>query len=134
MVPRRARSRLPEKLHGGVHLPFSPDNPDRARNYVILILGCVALFATVMGAYVALAMAGKDTDAFMRFLTLLVVTLFPSALAALRANTAAHNTAKVVQKVDAVADTLNGGLDERLRQANRDTEKEVNGNNGRPSV
>lgn len=121
-------------------MPFSEDNPNRNRNYVILVLAGVTVFALVMGAYVALSIAGEDTDAFIRFLTIVVVTLVPSALAAIRANTAAHNSAQAVQKVDSVVESvsnveekLNGTLDARMRQANRDTSEEET-TNGRPTV
>jgi uncharacterized protein (UPF0333 family) len=105
-------------------VPFSADNPNRNRNFVILILAVVLAFAILMGTYVALALAGEDTDAFMRFLTILVVTLIPSALAAIRANSAAQNSEKAVSKVTEVQEKLNGNLDERMRQANRDTTEE----------
>lgn len=120
-------------------MPFNADNPNRNRNYVIAVLAAVTVFALVMGSYVALSIAGEDTDAFLRFLTIVVVTLIPSGLAAIRANTAAHNTAKVSDRVETVANTvanvdekLNGSLDQRLRQANRDTAEEDD--NGRPVV
>jgi biopolymer transport protein ExbB/TolQ len=120
-------------------VPFSADNPNRNRNFVILILGGVCAFAIVMGSYVALAIAGEDTENFVRFLTILVVTLIPSALAAIRANSAAQSSEKTAEKVETVAksvtqveEKLNGSLDARLRQANRDTAEEDT--NGRPTV
>ena len=121
-------------------MPFQADNPNRNRNYLILVIAGVTAFALVMGSYVALSIAGEDTDAFIRFLTIVIVTLIPSALAALRANSAAQNSQKAVEKVDVVAETvthveerLNGTLDERMRQANRDTSEEET-TNGRPTV
>lgn len=120
-------------------MPFSPDNPNKNRNYVILIIGVVVAFAIVMGSYVALSIAGEDTDAFIRFLTILIVTLIPSALAAFRANSAAQAAHKAAEKTEVVAEVvsnvdekLNGSLDARLRQANRDTAEE--GQNGRSAV
>jgi hypothetical protein len=121
-------------------VPFQADNPNRNRNFVILVIAGITAFALVMGSYVALSIAGEDTDAFIRFLTIVIVTLIPSALAALRANSAAQNSQKAVEKVDVVAETvshveerLNGTLDERMRQANRDTSEEET-TNGRPTV
>lgn len=104
-------------------MPFSPGNPNRNRNYVIAMVGGVALFAIIMAVYTMLALAGRDTDGFMRFLTLLVVTLVPSALAAFRSNTAANHAEKAVVKVEevkaAVEDGLNGNLDDRVREVVR---------------
>jgi len=121
-------------------VPFQADNPNRNRNFIILVIAGISIFALVMGSYVALSLAGEDTDAFLRFLTILVVTLIPSALAAFRANSAAQNSQQAVEKVNVVAETvshveerLNGTLDERMRQANRDTSEEDT-TNGRPTV
>lgn len=93
-----------------------------------------------MGAYVALSIAGQDTDAFLRFLTIVVVTIIPSGLAAIRANVAATHSqiasekaTEVAETVSEVKETLNGTLDERMRQASRDVSEEE-GRSGRPTV
>jgi flagellar basal body-associated protein FliL len=119
-------------------VPFSANNPNRNRNYVITILSVVVCFAIVMGGYLVLSYAHRDTESYMRFITLLVVTLIPSLIGAWNALKAKENSqlanenalkaatkaSAVADKVDSVDDKLNGGFDERLRQANRDTDAE----------
>jgi magnesium-transporting ATPase (P-type) len=124
-------------------VPFQADNPNRNRNFVILVIAGISAFALVMGSYVALSLAGEDTDAFLRFLTIVIVTLIPSALAALRANSAAQNSQQAVDKVNLVAesvshveDKLNGTLDDRVQEASKQGAKQAmrEGRSGRPTV
>lgn len=89
----------------------------RNRNVVVLALCGTLLFGLTMAAYVVLDLAGRDTDGFLRFLSILIVSLLPSTLAALRANTAAAKTSEVAHKVDQVVEQTNGGLDERIERA-----------------
>lgn len=123
-------------------MPFSADNPNRNRNFVILALCLTTAFTVVIGAYVALSLAERDTTEFYRFLALLVGSLIPSVIGAWRANTAAKHSAEAVVKTEEIAETLNGGregepgLNERMRQANRDVNEEVRreGEDGRSTV
>lgn len=108
-------------------MPLSADNPNRNRNFVILILGGTVALAIVMGSYVALDIAGSDTDSFVRFLTLLTVTLIPATLGAWRAHVAADRAGEAVvqgkaavQQVEAVQEKLNGGLEQRITGATHD--------------
>lgn len=104
-------------------LPFSADNPNKNRNYVVSIIAGVIVFAIVMAVYSALAIAGRDTDEFIRFLTLLVAVLIPGTLSVLRSNTAAHNTEKAIEKVDevksVVEEGLNGSLEKQMKNVVR---------------
>jgi ABC-type transport system involved in cytochrome bd biosynthesis fused ATPase/permease subunit len=136
-------------------VPLSADNPNRDRNFVALILGGVILFAVIMGSYVALSFADKDTDAFTRFLTLLLVTLIPSSLSAWQAVKARQSSQVAAETSEALrADVHNGVFKDKVKegvaevlhpesgtitysggtdtaQSTRDTEE---GKNGRPSV
>jgi hypothetical protein len=123
-------------------VPFSADNPNRNRNYVILVLAAVVLFAVIMGGYVTLSLAMRNTDDYLRFLTVLVVTLVPSTLsawnsykakihaedasgkadtAAVKADVAAGKADAAAEETHGIAEQLNGALSARMEQANRDT-------------
>jgi magnesium-transporting ATPase (P-type) len=97
--------------------PLSSNNPNRNRNYVILIVACVIIFAIVMASFVTLSIAGSDTDSYIRFLTLLVTTLVPSALSAIMSTHAARNARDVKEDVQQVKIQLNGDLDKRIVSA-----------------
>jgi ABC-type transport system involved in cytochrome bd biosynthesis fused ATPase/permease subunit len=98
-------------------VPLSPDNPNRDRNFVALILGGVILFAVIMGSYVALSFADKDTDAFTRFLTLLLVTLIPSSLSAWQAVKARQSSQVAAEASEALrADVHNGVFKDKVKE------------------
>lgn len=101
-------------------MPLSADNPNRNRNFVLLILGGTICLAIVMAAYVAIDLAGRDTDSFVRFLTLLTVTLVPSVLGAWRAHVAAARAGEAITQVETVQEQLNGGLEPRITSAVHD--------------
>lgn len=94
----------------------APD-PEKERRTVVLVLAAVLVFALVMGGYVTLSIAGKDTDAYFRFLTLLVTAIVPSSLGAwqaFKANrtaTQANDTAHAIQ-----ADVRNGVLKDKVKE------------------
>lgn len=74
-------------------MPLSADNPNRDRNFLVLILSGTVLFAIIMAGYIILAVRQADTDAYIRFLTILVVSLVPGALStwqAFKANRTTH--------------------------------------------
>lgn len=95
-------------------MPFSAGNPNRNRNFVIAALCGTVLICAILGAFVALSLAERDTDEFLRFVTILFATLIPSVIGAWRANTAAHNAGVAVKQT-------NGDLDARITDAVRDT-------------
>ena len=75
------------------------------------------MFAIVMGSFVTLTVAGKDTDSYLRFLTLLVTTLVPSVISAVKATTAAKVANDARDDLQHVKDQLNGTLDKRIVNA-----------------
>lgn len=91
-------------------MPLSADNPQRNRNFVILILAGTFVFTLIMAGFIALTMVGRDTDAYVRFLTLLVVTLVPSVLGAWQAFRA-HAVSKAIH-----ADVRNGVLKDKVKE------------------
>lgn len=99
-------------------MPFSPDNPYRGRNLVAVVIGAVAIFAIVMAGFVTLSFAGRNTDSYVSFLTLLVVSIIPSSMSAWF-SFKAHGTAKGVRN-----DIKNGGLKDNMVEAIRETKEE----------
>jgi flagellar basal body-associated protein FliL len=91
-------------------MPLSPDNPNRDRNFVILVLGGVVLFAIVMGGYVTLSLAGQDTDTYLRFLTTVVLVIVPSSLSAWQAFKAKQNSQQAVETAQAIRDDVHNGV------------------------
>jgi hypothetical protein len=69
---------------------------DKSKFVTIAILATVA-FAIVMAVYVFLAIADEDTDTFLKFLTVLVVTIVPASISAFRANAAATSANSAVE-------------------------------------
>lgn len=92
-------------------MPLSPNNPDRNRNFVVLVLAACFVFALLMAAFVALQLHGAtDADAYLRFLTLIVVNLVPGALASWYAF-AAHRSSSRVRD-----DIQNGVLKDKVKE------------------
>lgn len=91
-------------------MPLSPDNPNRDRNFVILVLSGTAVFAVIMAGYIVLAVQHADTDAYVRFLSILVVSLVPSALGAWQAFKASR-TASALRE-----DVHNGVLKNKVKE------------------
>lgn len=116
-------------------MPFSANNPNKNRNYVVAVLSAVILFAVIMGAYVAITLAGKDPEALVRFLTTIVVVLVPSGLGAWQAYkaraTAEHAKANAKATLDAVTDgTMEIKIVEGARQANAEQLQQLREENG----
>lgn len=107
-------------------MSLSSDNPDRTRNIVALVIGAVFLVAVIVGGYVLLTLAGKDTDRFYSFLTLLVTTLIPSTLTLWRAHSGATMTKQVRDDVQDVKHAVNGNLTTTVQNAVRDGLAEQN--------
>lgn len=118
-------------------MPFSSDNPNRNRNYVIAILAAVVVFAIIMAGFVTLSLADRDTDSYIRFLTLIVVTLIPTTLGAWNAYKAQKHAGAAEENTRQVAKQLNGTLETTVRNAAHEGTanaiKEVT-EDGRPSV
>lgn len=106
-------------------MPFSAENPNRNRNYIIAMLAVVTVFVIVMVGYVTLTLADKDTDSYVRFLTIIVSLLIPGLISAWNSYQAKRHSETAVTRVEGISAQLDGTLDARLRQANRDTQKEV---------
>lgn len=112
-------------------MPLSPDNPNRDRNFVILVLSGVVLFAVVMGGYVTLSIAGKDTDTYLRFLTTLVLVIVPSSLSAWQAFRAKQSSQVAVAQTKALrADVHNGVLKDKVKEG---VQEVLNGDTSRVS-
>lgn len=118
-------------------MSFSTDNPNKNRNYIIAILAAVVVFAIVMAGYVSLSIADRDTDAYIRFLTVLVVTLIPTTLGAWNSYKAQKHAGAAEENTRQVAKQLNGTLTDTVRDAAHEGTsnaiKEVT-EDGRPSV
>ena len=98
-------------------MPLSPDNPNRDRNFVILVLGAVFIFAIVMAGYVALSIAGEDTDTYLRFLTTVVLVLVPSSLSAWQAFRAKQTSQQAVDTTQALReDVVNGVFKDKVKE------------------
>lgn len=97
-------------------MPLSPDNPNRGRNFVVLVICAVVVFSIVMAGYVALSLAGRETDSYISFLTLLVVNVVPGVLTVWYSFRAKH-TAEHVQH-DLQNGTLKVTVKEAIQEAN----------------
>jgi flagellar basal body-associated protein FliL len=98
-------------------MPLSADNPNRDRNFVILVLAGVILFAVVMGGYITLSIAGRDTDTYLRFLTTVVLVIVPSSLSAWQAFKAKQNSQVAVDTAQALRnDVHNGVLKDKVKE------------------
>lgn len=118
-------------------MPFSPDNPNRDRNFVILVLAAVVMFAVIMGGYITLSIADRDTDTYLRFLTTVVLVLVPSCLSAWQAFKAKQNSQAAVDTAQALReDVHNGVLQGKIRDGVTEalnpttTINQVGGSNG----
>lgn len=80
-------------------MPFSQDNPNRNRNFVILVLAGVSIFGIIMAGYVVLSLGARDTDAYVRFLTLLVTGGVPSILSAWYSYNARRSSQSVHEEI-----------------------------------
>jgi len=97
---------------------LSRDNPNRDRNYVLLILAAVVVVGVVMGAYVTLDLAGRDSAAYARWVTLLIVTGVPGMLAAWKSYTGERVAREAVVKVAELGEVvLNGNLEPRITES-----------------
>jgi hypothetical protein len=94
-------------------MPLSAGNPNRDRNFLVLILSGVFVFSLIMVLFVFLQVRGSDmaTDAFVRFLTLVILNLIPAGLAAWY-SFAAHRTSTQVRD-----DISNGVLKNKVKEA-----------------
>jgi len=91
-------------------MPLSPDNPNRDRNFIVLVLAAVAVFAIVMGGFVALSLEHTDTDTYTRFLTTLVVVLIPTSLGAWQSFKAKTTAQKAVSTSQGLRDDIQNGM------------------------
>lgn len=98
-------------------MPLSPDNPNRDRNFVVLILAGVFMFALVMGGYITLSIAGRETDTYLRFLTTIVLVIVPSSLGAWQSFKAKQNAQAAVETAQALReDVHNGVLKDKVKE------------------
>jgi hypothetical protein len=100
-----------------MRMPLSPDNPNRDRNFIVLVLGGVIVFAIVMGGYILLSLKHQDTDTYVRFLTTLVVVLIPTSLGVWQSFKAKQNSAQAVETAQALReDVHNGVLKDKVKE------------------
>lgn len=98
-------------------MPLSPDNPNRDRNFVILVLSAVVIFAVVMGGYITLSLAHEDTDTYLRFLTTVILVIVPGSLSAWQAFKAKQNSQTAVDTAQELRqDIHNGVLKDKVKE------------------